>query len=149
MGGKDYASCGLRYHYTLWTAISLHLVAAISLHLVAAISLHLVDCDIITPCGCDIITPCGCDIITPCGCVGMAGCHTLLHKCHHINISTPHHLNTSTSQFTVMWKQPCLTSYLTRQRFCSRISRSTSESTHFSESLRTCRRRGPSGSSTV
>ena len=129
MGGKGYASCG---------------------------------CDIITSCGCDIITPCGCDIITPwgcdiiaswgcdiiasCGCVGMAGCHTLLHKCHHINISQCHHL---TPQFTVMWKHPCFTSYLTRQRFCSRISRNTSESTHFSVSLRTCRRRGPSGSSTV
>ena len=130
MGGKDYASCGLRYHYTLWTAISLHLVAAISLHLVAAISLHLVAAWVWQ------------DAIPSYTNVNIS-------TYQHLNISTPQHINTSPPQFTVMWKQPCLTSYLTRQRFCSRISRSTSESTHFSVSLRTCRRRGPSGSSTV
>ena len=111
-------------------------------------------------CGCDIITPCGCDIITSCGLryhyiLWLRGYGrmpyppTQMSTHQHHTISTTQHLTTSTSQFTVMWKQPCLTSYLTRQRFCSRISRNTSESTHFSVSLRTCRRCGPSGSSTV
>ena len=130
MGGKGYASCGLRYHYTLWLRYHYILWTAISLHLVAAISLHLVAAWVWQDA---ILSYTNVTISTP----------------QHLNISTPQHLNTSTSQFTVMWKQPCLTSYLTRQRFCSRISRSTSESTHFSVSLRTCRRRGPSGSSTV
>ena len=51
--------------------------------------------------------------------------------------------------FTVMWKHPCLTSYFTKHLFCFLASLSTSLRTHLSVSLRTCRRRGPSGSSTV
>ena len=53
------------------------------------------------------------------------------------------------SQRTVIWKHPCFTSYLIKQRPCCRISRSTSESTYFNVSLRTARRCGPLGSSNV
>ena len=51
--------------------------------------------------------------------------------------------------FTVIWKQPCLTSYLTRHLSSRLLSFSTSLRIHFKESLRTLRRAGPSGSSTV